>query len=127
MDSSPTANRNSSQIRLPAIAIGLAALSAIASACCHRQPPPAPSAGTATHHAQESHAEPEAIPPHGTPAWNRIVESRLHITDSAGHGPDIGSDEWMGAVTKKSGISTTLKPGSEAWYRAVDARVFRSH
>ncbi len=104
------------------LALGLAAMS---SACCQRQPAAAPVAAPATHHAAESHAEPEVIPPHGSPAWNRIVDRRLHITDSAGHGPDLGSDEWMGAVTKKSGISPTLLPGTEAWYRAVDAKVFR--
>ena len=122
MDSSPAANRNSSQIRLLAIAIGLAAMS---SACCHRQPAAAPVAAPATHHAAESHPEPEVIPPHGSPAWNRIVDRRLHITDSAGHGPDLGSEEWMGAVSKKSGIAPNLEPGTEAWYRAVDAKVFR--
>lgn len=69
-------------------------------------------------------AAPKAPPPHGTPAWNQLVERRLQITDSAGHGPDLGSAEWMGAVGKKCGLSNSPKPGTDAWFRAVDAKVF---
>ncbi len=65
----------------------------------------------------------EVIPPPGTPAWNKIIDRRLKITDAAGHGPDLGSAEWMGAVGKKCGIRD-LKPGSDAWFRAVNAKVF---
>lgn len=118
----PSADAFTRPLRFSATALGIAALT---SACCQRQPHVPPATGIATHHAAQSHAEPEVIPPHGTPAWNRIVDRRLRITDSAGHGPDLGSNEWMGAVTKKSGIAPNLKPGTEAWYRAVDAKVFR--
>jgi len=95
-----------------------AAAAGLTTACSHREP-----ATAATHHAARSHGEPEAIPPHGTPAWNQLVDRRLGVTDAAGHGPDLGSEEWMGAVGKKAGI-TGLQPGSKEWSRAVEAKVF---
>lgn len=51
------------------------------------------------------------------------MDRRLGVTDAAGHGPDLGSEEWMGAVGKKAGI-TGLRPGSKEWSRAVEAKVF---
>ena len=73
----------------------------------------------------KSPAEPHVVPPRGTPEWQEQVDRRLHITDPAGHGPDLGSAEWMSAVGKKCGIPTRgPKPSSDAWFREVETKVF---
>lgn len=68
------------------------------------------------------------IPPRCTPEWNQLVDKKLEISDSAGHGPDIGSAEWMYAVGRKSGVVDASghgpDPGSDEWCRAVDYKVF---
>jgi len=79
-------------------------------------------------HQTGNRKETEAIPARCTPAWNKLVDQRLGITDSAGHGPDIGSAEWMTAVSRKSGVFDSEDhgpdPGGDEWCRAVDFRVF---
>jgi len=59
-------------------------------------------------------------------AWNKAVEAALGSGDGAGHGPDIGSDEWMSVVEFKLGVrgGDDLPPrGSEAWCKYVDNRL----
>lgn len=67
------------------------------------------------------------VPPRCSAAWNQMVDRRLHISDD-GHGPDIGSAEWMGAVGRKSGVDDGSGHGpdlgSDEWCRAVDYKVF---
>jgi uncharacterized protein len=61
-------------------------------------------------------------------AWNQRVEARLGTGDGAGHGPDVGSDEWRFVVEKKLGLRGKRgvpKRGSPAWCRLVDGLVFR--
>jgi hypothetical protein len=99
-------------------------------ACTHSEPNSVdPKAVTGT--ANQVKAGPKdagAIPPRCTPAWNKLVDQRLGITDSSGHGPDIGSAEWMNAVSRKSGVFDAEghgpDPGSDEWCRAVDFKVF---
>lgn len=60
----------------------------------------------------------------GSREWIDTVETHLHVLDNAGHGPDPGSAEWMSAVSQRLGLDQQeLPPGTEAWYRAVDALV----
>ncbi|NQZ30511.1 MAG: hypothetical protein HRU06_04510 [Oceanospirillaceae bacterium] len=33
-----------------------------------------------------------------TEQWYNLVEQQLSMSDAAGHGPDLGSDEWRSAV-----------------------------
>ena len=69
-----------------------------------------------------------ATPPRCTPAWNALVDRRLRISDSSGHGPEIGSPEWQRAVGRKSGVEDSSghgpDTGSDEWCRAVDFKVF---
>ena len=69
-----------------------------------------------------------ATPPRCTPAWNALVDRRLKISDSSGHGPEIGSPEWQRAVGRKSGVEDSSghgpDTGSDEWCRAVDFKVF---
>ncbi|HWK55561.1 MAG TPA: MliC family protein [Hyphomicrobiales bacterium] len=60
----------------------------------------------------------------GSSEWVDTVETHLRVLDSEGHGPDPGSMEWMSAVSQRLGLDQQeLPPGTEAWYRAVDALV----
>lgn len=36
--------------------------------------------------------------------WYSIVQKQIQTSDSSGHGPDLGSDEWKGVVEFKLGI-----------------------
>ncbi|MCX7007721.1 MAG: hypothetical protein NTY53_10825 [Kiritimatiellaeota bacterium] len=51
----------------------------------------------------------------------------MRVTDREGHGPDIGSEEWMGAVTKKvfrvHGEAVPVV-ATKAWFEQVNQRVF---
>lgn len=112
-------------------AVLTAILCAVASVSCSQppvEPGPVNSTGTTVHHTADGHPEPTVIPPACSPAWNSLVDSRLEISDDAGHGPDIGSAEWMHAVGLKSGVVDSAghgpDPGSEEWCRAVDFKVF---
>ncbi len=63
----------------------------------------------------------------GTPGWFAAVEAVVRVTDREGHGPDIGSEEWMGAVTKKvfrvHGEAVPVV-ATKAWFEQVNQRVF---
>jgi hypothetical protein len=39
-----------------------------------------------------------------SPAWYQTVEDIISIIDNHGHGPDLGSKEWRGAVEFRLGI-----------------------
>lgn len=56
------------------------------------------------------------------PEWLERVELAFPIGDAEGHGPDLGSDEWMSALSRRLGIngSDGPEPGSEEWCGAVD-------
>lgn len=61
-----------------------------------------------------------------TDAWFRLVEARTRVIDAAGHGPDIGSSEWMSAVEFKLGIRGDPglpESGSPAWCEEIDSRI----
>jgi hypothetical protein len=59
-------------------------------------------------------------------SWNRFIEETVPTSDSQGHGPDVGSDEWKSVIEFKLGIRD--KPNlpdrdSEAWCRHIDQMV----
>ena len=60
-------------------------------------------------------------------AWSQWVEQLHPITDGQGHGPDIGSDEWAGAVTKKFQVMDAQghgpDPKSDEWRAAVEKKI----
>ena len=43
-------------------------------------------------------------PPPCTEAWFWLVESKAHVIDADGHGPDIGSPEWRSAAAYRLGL-----------------------
>ena len=60
-------------------------------------------------------------------AWYRFIAETVTASDSHGHGPDVGSDEWKSVIEFKLGIRD--KPDlpdrdSEAWCRHID-RIIR--
>ncbi|MGB3223687.1 MAG: lysozyme inhibitor LprI family protein [Desulforhopalus sp.] len=55
--------------------------------------------------------------------WFRFVEEKVPTGDGQGHGPDIGSDEWMSAIEFKLGIrgkSDIPNKNSDVWCRHID-------
>lgn len=54
-------------------------------------------------------------------AWAAWAEKLRPVTDGQGHGPDIGSDEWAGALGKKLGIGGVA--GSKEWRAAVEKKL----
>lgn len=55
--------------------------------------------------------------------WFRFVEEKVPTGDGQGHGPDIGSDEWMSAIEFKLGIrgkSDLPSKNSDVWCRHID-------
>ena len=59
-----------------------------------------------------------------TTDWYKLVEQKVGVTDSHGHGPDLGSGEWRSAVEFKLGIRddpAVPDPDSEAWCAHIDA------
>lgn len=46
------------------------------------------------------------------PGWVEATEAKLAVTDSAGHGPDLGSAEWAEALTRRLGGHH--QPGTKA-------------
>lgn len=73
-----------------------------------------------------------ALPAAANPAapcsetWLRSVDEKVATGDGAGHGPDVGSDEWKSVVEFKLGLRG--QPGvpsrsSEAWCRYIDERL----
>jgi len=69
--------------------------------------------------------EPTAQKEHNT--WAAKIEKIHPITDAQGHGPDIGSEEWMNALDKKLGITDKEghgpEIGSEEWRNAVEHKL----
>ncbi len=66
----------------------------------------------------------------GTKAWFETVEEVLQIRDAQGHGPDVGSQEWMNAVDKKvfpgkSSDEKSLAVGSLKWMEVVQMIILR--
>lgn len=54
-------------------------------------------------------------------AWAAWAEKLYPITDSLGHGPDIGSDEWASALAQQLGVSGVV--GSTEWREAVEQKL----
>lgn len=83
------------------------------------------------------HAPPAATAPGAAPAaaptpcsadWYTQVEAKLHVLDAEGHGPDLGSAEWKGAVEHRLGVADDAsfpELGTPAWCEAVDQRALR--
>ncbi|MBL8306111.1 MAG: hypothetical protein JNM33_05410 [Rubrivivax sp.] len=62
-------------------------------------------------------------------AWNRMIEARVGSGDGRGHGPDVGTDEWMSSVEFRLGVRgrpDIPARGSDAWCRYIDGRA-RAH
>lgn len=71
--------------------------------------------------------------------WYQQVESQVNTGDGAGHGPDLGSDEWRSVVEFKLGIrdkqaspeQPALPPlperNSEDWCRYIDEHHIQDH
>jgi len=67
---------------------------------------------------------PVAGPTPCTADWYKLVEQQIGVTDSHGHGPDLGSGDWRSAVEFKLGIRddpAVPDPSSEAWCAHIDA------
>ena len=65
----------------------------------------------------------------GTPGWFTAVEAAVCVLDDEGHGPTVGSREWLDAVDHKlfpvpaAGDNKTAV-GSKKWCKAVDKALF---
>jgi hypothetical protein len=58
----------------------------------------------------------------GSAEWQGAVEAIVQVGDDQGHGPDLGSDEWMNAVNRKvfgEAAGKTMKIGSPEWLAAI--------
>nr|MBV6629140.1 hypothetical protein [Oceanococcus sp. HetDA_MAG_MS8] len=68
-----------------------------------------------------------AAPPEPcTPAWNQWVEHQLPTGDGAGHGPDLGSEEWQSVVEFRLGVrgqSQVPQRRTPAWCDFVHRRI----
>lgn len=57
-------------------------------------------------------------------AWLERVEQAFPVGDAEGHGPDLGSEEWMMALARRLGLEDQLEeglePGSPEWCATVD-------
>lgn len=74
----------------------------------------------------KSDAELAAPPEPCTPAWNQWVENQLPTGDGAGHGPDIGSDEWQSVVEfrlRVRGQGHVPPRGTRAWCDFVHQQI----
>jgi len=71
--------------------------------------------------------QPADLPVEDWKAWAQKVEARYPVTDTMGHGPDIGSDEWARALQHRLQIiddaGHELEVGSDAWRAAVEERL----
>ncbi len=60
-------------------------------------------------------------------AWAKWAEKLHPITDAQGHGPDIGSDEWAIALSKRLQVMDALGHGpdlkSDEWRAAVEKKL----
>lgn len=73
-----------------------------------------------------AHAE-EFSPPEDPNAWAEWAEKINPVSDAQGHGPDIGSKEWMAALDRKLGITDEQGHGpdlgSDEWRRAAEKKL----
>lgn len=53
--------------------------------------------------------------------WLEKVEAKIKIIDASGHGPDLGSDEWCNAVSRKLTIDKPIQ--SQEWIQAVEEKL----
>lgn len=61
----------------------------------------------------------------GSKAWFAHVDALVRVGDSEGHGPDVGSLEWMGAVSRKLFRDEPVpEAGTKAWYEKVHKHLF---
>lgn len=69
----------------------------------------------------------EISPPEDPKAWAEWAEKLNPVSDAQGHGPDIGSGEWMAALDKKLGITDEQGHGpdlgSDEWRRAAEKKL----
>ncbi len=74
-----------------------------------------------------SATDPADRPPEAWTAWAKWAEKLHPVTDKQGHGPDIGSDEWSGALDKQLKIRDAAghgpDVGSDEWRRAVEKKL----
>ena len=80
--------------------------------------------GNESDESNEKASDPVAGPAPCTTDWYKLVEQKVGVTDSHGHGPDLGSGEWRSAVEFKLGIRddpAVPDPDSEAWCAHIDA------
>lgn len=68
--------------------------------------------------------------PVGTAAWFEAIEEAVGVSDDKGHGPTVGSGEWMMAVDKKvfydkDTDERDMKIGSRKWMEVVHMILFR--
>ncbi len=60
-------------------------------------------------------------------AWAKWAEDQQPVTDAQGHGPDIGSDEWANALTKRLKLMDAAGQGPEIksieWRAAVEKKL----
>jgi hypothetical protein len=59
-------------------------------------------------------------------SWQIYVEDILISHDGAGHGPDIGSDEWMSVVEFKLNVRNNddlPERGSASWCEYIDDKI----
>jgi hypothetical protein len=72
-------------------------------------------------------ANPIEQPPTAWDAWAKWVEKSHPITDSQGHGPDIGGNEWSHALNQRLQITNpsghALEIGSHEWRTAVEKKL----
>lgn len=61
----------------------------------------------------------------GSEEWFAKVDKQLPVGDGEGHGPDLGSTEWCGAVDYKLfNRSSGLTPCTPAWNEKVNQQLF---
>lgn len=61
-----------------------------------------------------------------TAAWYDMMAAEVPTGDGRGHGPDVGSGEWMSVVEFRLGLrdaASRPERGSEAWCRWIDRTV----
>lgn len=77
---------------------------------------------------QGSSADPNRPPPCSDP-WYPYIDGIVVTGDGAGHGPDVGSDEWQSVVEFKLGVrgdSNVPARSSAAWCEFVDERAVKN-
>ena len=58
-----------------------------------------------------------------------LIENHIKISDAEGHGPDLGSSEWMSAVERRLGVDEDVSApheGTQAWCAYVIDRQQRA-